>query len=86
MNQLETTLIELARQHLAAVQAFYAKLQAGTADEEDRNDYGADHGALFALLELGHLADSGMSAEGAQALRVIEDEHAAAVREVPDCA
>lgn len=81
MTQLEQTIFERARDHLAAVLAFYGKAKAGTVEEDDRHDYSRDHAALYALLEFGHLRDSGMSAEGRTALLVVEDDAAAALRD-----
>jgi hypothetical protein len=82
MAKLEITLIDLARQHLASVLDYYKAQQAGTDSEADENDYMADHGALLALLQLGHVADSGMSTEAIQALREIEGEHSAYLNSV----
>jgi len=78
MTQLEQTIIATAQRHLAAVQAFYAKFSAGTADNDDRDDYQGDHAALYALLEIGHLSESGMSPDGIAALQSIEDDATAA--------
>jgi len=80
MTQLEQTIIATAQRHLAAVQAFYAKFSAGTADNDDRDDYQGDHAALYALLEIGHLSESGMSPDGIAALQSIEDDATAAFR------
>lgn len=71
MNKLEITLIEQAKTYLAAV------LQADPDVPGD--DYMSDHGALCCLLELGHLADSGLSVEARSALLEIEAEHSAAI-------
>ena len=85
MTQLEQTIIAIAQRHLAAVQAFYAKVCAGTADNDDRDDYQGDHAALYALLEIGHLSESGMSPEGVAALQSIENDATAAFRaSMPD--
>jgi hypothetical protein len=85
MTQLEQTIISSAQRHLTAVQAFYAKTIAGTADNDDRDDYQGDHAALYALLEIGHLSESGMSPEGVAALQSIENDAAAAFRaSIPD--
>lgn len=80
MIQLEQTIIARARDHLSAVRAFYTKIKAGTTDDDAQDDYRRDHAALYALLEFGHLRDSGMSAEGRTALLAVEDDAAAALR------
>jgi len=80
MNKLESTLIGLAEQHLAAVLRFLKKREAGTASEEDQDEYLRDFGALGGLLELGHMADSGMTADAASAMREIDAKCAAAMR------
>lgn len=80
MNKLESTVVELARRHFASIQSFYNAQGAGRVDDENENSFIGDHGALTALLELGHLSDSGMSLEGVNALLEIEAEHAALVR------
>jgi hypothetical protein len=79
MTQLEQTITERARAHLAGVRAFYAKAKAGTAAEGDRDAYQRDHAAMNALLELAHWRDSGMSAEGRDALLAVEVEAAEAL-------
>lgn len=77
MNQLEQTIIERARGYLAGVIYFYAKGEQ--ADELDRHDFQSNHASLTALLEFGHLADSGMSADAQAQLLAIEAEAAAAI-------
>ena len=80
MTQLETTIIAIARQELDCVASFYSRnAQEDVTDEEWQEHLSHYHG-LNTMLMLGHLADSGMSTEGAKALREIEDEHLAAYR------
>lgn len=80
MNQLEQTIIERARDHLNAVKAFYTKVEAGVTEDDARDEYLRDHAALYTLLEFGHMRDSGISAEGRNALLAVEDDAAAALR------
>ncbi|APC19494.1 hypothetical protein BLL42_27560 (plasmid) [Pseudomonas frederiksbergensis] len=79
MTKLENTLINLARSHLNSVLSYYEAHSAGDNSEEAEADYMGDHGALFALLELGHISDSGIGTEAKAELLEIEAEHAAAV-------
>ncbi|HFL2835920.1 hypothetical protein ACR3H8_33375 [Pseudomonas aeruginosa] len=81
MTQLEQTIAERARAHLAGLQTFYAKAKAGTAVEDDRRDYQRNHAAMDALLELRHWRDSGMSEAGRDALLSVELEAAKALRD-----
>ena len=80
MNRLEQAIIDRARDFLADVLDFDEKQKAGTADDEDRNNSHADHAALSALLEFGHMRDCGMSDEGQDALQEIERALAAHLR------
>ena len=81
MTKLEQTIIERAHEHLSAVKAFYAQIKAGTTDADARDDYRRDHAQLNALLEFGHMSDSGMSPDGRAALLAVEDADIAALRE-----
>lgn len=72
MSKLEQALIDRAKDFMADVLDFYAKEKAGTASDEDRYNFHADHAALSALLEFGHMRDSGMSDEGRSSLSDIE--------------
>jgi hypothetical protein len=76
MTLLEQTILDCARGHLAALNGFFAKIKTGKADEDDRSEFSSRHSSLYALLELGHLHNSGMSVEGCAALLSIEKETA----------
>ncbi|MGN7445332.1 MULTISPECIES: hypothetical protein [Pseudomonas] len=80
MNKLELTLIGMAQQQLSAVLRFHAKHEARTVTEDDEDEYLRDSGALSALLELGHLSDSGMGEAAVTAMLEVEAKHSAAVR------
>lgn len=73
MIQLEKTLIDQAR---AALDKLRSVLPASNP-KIDVHRFTAAHSELYALLELGHLAGSGMSKEASAALLVIEREAAA---------
>lgn len=80
LPQLEQTIIEIARQELAAVAAFYSRKEKGPENgnfDEAWSEYLGRYHALSTLLVLGQLPNSGMSAEGARALREIEAEYVA---------
>ncbi|WP_421526870.1 hypothetical protein [Pseudomonas brenneri] len=77
MNQLEQTIVAQADSRLTALTAYYALSEVS---EEDAHSFTTDAAQLFALLELGHISGSGMSAEGVAALQAVEDAHAALVR------
>ncbi|MDF5827188.1 hypothetical protein P4233_01935 [Pseudomonas aeruginosa] len=80
LPQLEQTIIDIARQELAAVAAFYRKREAGIESahfDEAWSEYLARYHALSTLLVLGQLPNSGMSEEGARTLREIEAEYVA---------
>ncbi|ELQ8316869.1 TPA: hypothetical protein ACQRHU_005875 [Pseudomonas aeruginosa] len=81
MSQLEQTIVDRARAHLAGVSVFYIRAKAGTAEEVDRRGYERDHAAMNALLELGHWRDGGMSEAGRSALLAVEVEAAVALRD-----
>ncbi|MDH4602380.1 hypothetical protein [Pseudomonas syringae] len=81
MNKLELTLIGMAQQQLSAVLRFHKNREAGTATDEDEDDYLRDSGALSVLLELGHVTGSGMGVEALSAMLEVEAKHSAAVRE-----
>ncbi|WP_219096173.1 hypothetical protein [Pseudomonas sp. UMAB-40] len=78
MSQLENTMIHAARQELEVVKDFYVKRAQGVVTQENRDDFLLHLYSMLALLKFGNQDDTGMSAEGAQALREIEQEHAAA--------
>lgn len=80
MNKLELTLIGMAQQQLSAVLRFHAKHEARTVTEDDEDEYLRDSGALSALLELGHLSDSGMGEAAVTAMLEVEAKHSAAQR------
>ncbi|HCP6251636.1 TPA: hypothetical protein VDU92_002367 [Pseudomonas aeruginosa] len=80
LPQFEQTIIDIARQELAAVAAFYRKREAGIESahfDEAWSEYLARYHALSTLLVLGQLPNSGMSEEGARTLREIEAEYVA---------
>lgn len=79
MIHLEQTIIACALDHLRAVKAFYRENETGTTGDA-QIDYQRDHTALYALLELGHLRDSGMSPEGSAALLAVEEDAATSFR------
>ncbi len=81
LSKLEKNIIDMARLELRGVLAYYQKRSEGLACAEDEIDYQSSFGAMNILLMFGHLLDSGMSKEGAQALREIEAQHAAAFRQ-----
>jgi hypothetical protein len=83
MNQLETTLISLARTRLSDVLAFHTAQQAGTPTDEECHEFAGNFGALFAFLELCHFT-SGLSAEASEALAAIEQEYTAALPPIPE--
>lgn len=83
MTQLEKTIIGNARLELAEVLAYYREKATGSTgdcSEEQWLDYLGHYNALHALLMLAHQTNSGVSAEGMEALLKIEAEHAAAYR------
>ncbi|MCU9527494.1 nucleotidyltransferase family protein [Pseudomonas mosselii] len=63
MTKLETTLLNLAHQHLAELFCLYELGSDGKARPEDQEGFVQINAALDALLELSHLPDSGMSEE-----------------------
>lgn len=80
LPQLEQTIIEIARQELAAVAAFYRKKEKGPVNgnfDEAWSEYLGRYHALSTLLVFGQLPNSGMSEEGARILRDIEAEYIA---------
>lgn len=83
MNKLETTLISLAREKLAAVLAFHDAQQAGTATEEDFHEFSSNHGALFAFLMLSHF-DSGLSSDASEVLGSLEKEYTDTLPSTPE--
>lgn len=83
MNKLEQTIVENARDELAALLCFYQNRKAESQDSKNIEDVSEQLGhfyALHALLALGHQADSGISEEGRQELLRVENEHAEALR------
>ncbi|MDF5811829.1 hypothetical protein P4118_11040 [Pseudomonas aeruginosa] len=79
LPQLEQTIIDIARQELAAVAAL-SQEEAGIESahfDEAWSEYLARYHALSTLLVLGQLPNSGMSEEGARTLREIEAEYVA---------
>ncbi|KGG87702.1 hypothetical protein P245_19820 [Comamonas thiooxydans] len=85
MNQLEQTIVANARTALASLLHFYQNRKAkgqGNETTEEVDEHIGHFYTLHALLVFGHQANSGMSEEGMQALREIEDEHAAALRKM----
>lgn len=85
MNQLEQTIVANARTALASLLHFYQNRKAkgqGNETTEEVDEHIGHFYTLHALLVFGHQANSGMSEEGMQALREIEDEHAAALRKL----
>lgn len=82
MNQLETTLISLARRRLSDVLAFHAAQQTGTPTDEECHEFASNHGALFAFLELCHFA-SGLSAEASETVAAIEREYTSSLPAIP---
>lgn len=83
MNQLETTLISMARERLSAVLAFHAAQQAGNVSDEEIHEFAGNYGALFAFLELRHFA-SGLSAEASNALGAVESEYTDSLPPLPE--
>lgn len=81
MTALENTLIAIARDQLAAVRRFYALKTEGKAKRDDYEQFREDHVALTTLLQLGHMANSGMSEEGIKVLQGIEADAAASIPE-----
>lgn len=66
LPQLEQTIIDIARQELAAVAAFYRKKEKGPVNgnfDEAWSEYLGRYHALSTLLVLGQLPNSGMSEE-----------------------
>ncbi|WP_212734613.1 nucleotidyltransferase family protein [Pseudomonas asiatica] len=63
MTKLETTLLNLAHQHLAGLFCLYELGSDGKVRTEDQENFVQINAALDALLELCHLPDSGMSEE-----------------------
>ena len=89
MNQLEKTIVANARAELVSLLHFYENRKAEAQDRETTEEVDEHMGnfyALNALLVFGHQANSGMSEEGAQALRLIESEHAAAISKLGSAA
>jgi len=83
MTHLEQTIIANARIELEAVLAYYRDkdaLSPADAAEDAWRDYHGRYNAMHAFLMLAHQANSGMSAEGVEALKEIEAEHALAYR------
>lgn len=83
MTRLETTIVDNARRELDAVLRFYRKKAENTieADFDDAwREYLGHFNTMSAFLMLAHQPDSGLSAEGVEALLRLEDEHAAAHR------
>ena len=89
MNQLEQTIVANAHAELASLLHFYQNRKAKAQDSETTeavDEHLGHYYALNALLVFGHQANSGMSEEGMQALRMIEEEHAAALRKLGSAA
>ena len=61
MTQLEQTIAERARAHLAGLQAFYAKAKAGTAVSPVSQLQQGIHGGMVALVVAAVILDSGAS-------------------------
>jgi hypothetical protein len=83
MQQLEKSIIANARLELASVLEYYRVKTTGTTSEdfdEAWRDYLGHYHAMNAFLMLAHQTNSGVSAEGVEALLKIEAEHAAAYR------
>lgn len=83
MTKLEQTIVDNARRELDAVLRYYRKKGENTseADFDDAwREYLGHFNTMNAFLMLAHQADSGLSADGIQALLRLEGEHAAAHR------
>ena len=80
MTKLETTLLNLAHQHLAWVISFLELGSRGQVRPEDEEEFLKCGAALDALLELGHLADSGMSEGAVKRMLEVEGRHAVIMR------
>lgn len=80
MTKLETTLLNLAHQHLAGIICLLEVGSGGKVRAEDEESFLQSSAALDALLELGHLADSGMSEEAVKRMLEVEKKHAALLR------
>lgn len=74
MNLLETRLIEQAKRHLAELSHAHNRLN-GERDLDADEDFIRAHAALCSLLELAHIANSGLSPDAEIALLAIEAEH-----------
>ncbi|HCE8129467.1 TPA: hypothetical protein NHR53_006059 [Pseudomonas aeruginosa] len=83
LTKLEQTIVDNARRELDAVLSFYRKKAENTTDvdfDDAWREYLGHFNTMNAFLMLAHQANSGLSAEGTQALQRLEDEHAAAHR------
>lgn len=79
MTQLEDTLIAIARDQLASIRRFYAAKTQGKATNEDYELFRENHVSLTTLLQLAHMASSGLSEAGVKALQDIEADSAASI-------
>lgn len=76
MTKLEKTLLSLAQQHLAEIVRLLEAGEGGKVRVQDDVDYLQSTAALTALLELGHLTDSGMSEDAVREMLDVEADHA----------
>lgn len=73
MTPLELTITQQARNRLTDLR----RVLAVPFEKRGENEFTEAHSSLFALLELGHLAHSGMTEEASRELLSIEHEAAA---------
>lgn len=87
ITQLEQTLIDISTDYLAEVLGYSAKRRQGNVTAEDAEDaeaFAESHIALTTLLQLAHLAQSGLSEDARTALLDIEESETALLHALVD--
>lgn len=84
ITQLEQTLIDIATNCLADVLGYSDKRKQGSVTAEDAEAFEENHIALMTLVQLAHLAQSGLSADARAALMDIEESETARLRAMVD--